>query len=98
MALRDWLLAWIDGRADPRQQPDSLPAVVHYLTDAWRRRGTNAVRLVHYDDLCTDLGGQMPARQPGLTSTSASVRGRSRWPPPMAARGCAQCGPSDTRR
>jgi aryl sulfotransferase len=59
--LRDWLLAWIDDQADPRQQPDSLPGVLHHLTDAWRRRAADPVRLVHYDDLCTDLGGQMRA-------------------------------------
>jgi aryl sulfotransferase len=59
--LRDWLLAWIDGQADPRQQPDSLPGVLHHLTDAWRRRGPDPVRLVHYNDLCTDLAGQMHA-------------------------------------
>jgi aryl sulfotransferase len=59
--LRDWLLAWIDDQADPRQQPDSLPGVLHHLTDAWRRRAADPVRLVRYDDLCTDLGGQMRA-------------------------------------
>jgi hypothetical protein len=59
--LRDWLLAWIDGQADPRQQPDSLPGVLHHLTDAWQRRAADPVRLVRYDDLCTDLGGQMRA-------------------------------------
>jgi Sulfotransferase domain len=34
---------------------------LHHLTDAWRRRAADPVRLVHYDDLCTDLGGQMRA-------------------------------------
>jgi len=59
--LRDWLLAWIDGRADPRQQPDSLPGVLHHLTDAWRRCAAHPVRLVHYDDLRTDLEGHVHA-------------------------------------
>ena len=35
--------------------------MLHHLTDAWRRRAADPVRLVHYDDLCTDLGGQMRA-------------------------------------
>lgn len=59
--LRSWLLAWIDSDADPRQQPDSLPGVLHHLTDAWGRRGAGPVRLVHYDDLRADLDGQMRA-------------------------------------
>jgi aryl sulfotransferase len=59
--LRDWLSAWIDGQADPQQQPDSLPGVMRHLTDAWRRRNTDPVRLVHYNDLCSDLAGQMRA-------------------------------------
>jgi aryl sulfotransferase len=36
--LRDWLLSWIDGQADPRQQLDSLPGAL------CRKRLTECVR------------------------------------------------------
>jgi hypothetical protein len=57
--LREWLLSWIDWKADPRQQLDSLPGVLFHLSDAWDRRGQSNVVLVHYDDLCADLEGEM---------------------------------------
>ena len=38
---------------------DSLPGVMHHLTDAWRRRDDGNVVLVHYEDLQADLAGQM---------------------------------------
>jgi hypothetical protein len=75
------LLAWIDGQADPRQQPDSLPGVLHHLTDAWRRRGPDPVRLVHYNDLCTDLAGQMHA----LAAWLDLDVGEPAWPALVAA-------------
>lgn len=58
-ALRDWLLAWIESEADPRQSMDSLPGAMWHLSDAWRRRGEPNVLLIHYDDLLADLEGQM---------------------------------------
>jgi aryl sulfotransferase len=57
--LRDWLLGWIAREENPREQPDSLPGVMWHLSDAWARRGEPNVLLVHYDDLATDLPGQM---------------------------------------
>lgn len=71
--LRDWLLSWIDSDSKPSEQLDSLPGVMWHLGDAWARRsdprppgapvcrdpGQPAVVLMHYDDLCADLGGQM---------------------------------------
>jgi len=57
--LRDWLLAWIAGNADPRKVLDSLPGVMWHLSDAWARRGEANVVLVHYDELSGDLAGQM---------------------------------------
>ncbi len=38
---------------------DSLDGVMHHLSDAWGRRHEPNVVLVHYDDLRTDLLGQM---------------------------------------
>ena len=57
--LRAWLLDWIDSDADPRAAMDSLPGVMWHLSDAWARRAEPNVLLIHYDDLCADLDGQM---------------------------------------
>ena len=57
--LHDWLLRWIADDDDPREQMDSLPGLMWHLSDAWARRGQPNVVLVHYDDLLTDLAGQM---------------------------------------
>ncbi len=57
--LREWLLAWIADDDDPRESLDSLPGVIWHLSDAWSRRDEPNVLLVHYDDLSTDLEGQM---------------------------------------
>jgi aryl sulfotransferase len=57
--LRDWLLKWIDEETTPRQQLDSLPGLMWHLSDAWGRRDEPNVVLVHYDDLSSDLTGQM---------------------------------------
>jgi hypothetical protein len=58
---REWLLSWIDERADPRQRLDSLPGVMRHLSDAWARQRDPDVDviLVHYDDLVEDLESQM---------------------------------------
>jgi aryl sulfotransferase len=58
-AVRDWLLAWIDQDADPRQAMDSLPGVMWHLSDAWARREEPNIVLVHYDDLVADLESEM---------------------------------------
>ena len=57
--LHDSLVRWIAGDADPRAYPESLPAVMRHLSDAWTRRAEPNVLLVHYDDLSADLEGQM---------------------------------------
>jgi aryl sulfotransferase len=57
--LRDWLRAWIGSDADPQQELDSLPGVMHHLSDAWARRRQPNVVLVHYADLRADLDGEM---------------------------------------
>jgi aryl sulfotransferase len=53
--VREWLLDWIDRDDDPRQELDSLPGVMHHLSDAWARRHEPNIVLVHYDDLSADL-------------------------------------------
>ncbi|SCL28829.1 Sulfotransferase domain-containing protein [Micromonospora nigra] len=55
----EWLARWVDDDPDPRAELDSLPGVLWHLGDAWGRRHEPNVLLVHYDDLSTDLAGQM---------------------------------------
>jgi len=74
--LREWLLAWIDWTGDPREQLDSLPGVLLHLSDAWGRRGESNVVLVHYDDLCADLEGEM-RRLAGLLGIAVA---EAKWP------------------
>jgi aryl sulfotransferase len=57
--LHDCLLRWIAADEDPRAHPDSLPGVMWHLAGAWARRGWPNVILVRYEDLRTDLAGQM---------------------------------------
>ena len=57
--VHDGLLRWIADDSDPRRYPESLPAVMWHLSGAWARRTEPNVLLVHYDDLCADLEGQM---------------------------------------
>jgi hypothetical protein len=54
-----WLVRWIERDSDPCAEMDSLPGVLWHLTDAWNRRDEPNVLLVHYDDLLSDLPGQM---------------------------------------
>jgi aryl sulfotransferase len=57
--IAEWMDRWIDADDDPRDALDSLPGVMHHLTDAWARRDESNVVLVHYEDLSQDLGGEM---------------------------------------
>jgi hypothetical protein len=89
--LVEWLRAWIDWDGTPRERLDSLPGVLHHLTDAWNRRSRPNVVLVHYDDLVEDLEGTMRTlaarlgvdvaedRWPGLVGAAQfeAMRGRA---------------------
>jgi hypothetical protein len=57
--MRDSLLRWVAGAYEAGAYPESLPGVMWHLSDAWARRDAPNVVLVHYDDLCADLAGQM---------------------------------------
>ena len=57
--LADWLRSWIARDASPFDDLDSLPGVMWHLADAWARRDSGNVVLVHYDDLLGDLPGEM---------------------------------------
>jgi hypothetical protein len=79
--LAEWLPRWVESTADPRAAMDSLPGVMHHLTDAWDRRDSDNVLLVHYDDLRTDLAGEMRRLADRL---GLDVR-REAWPDLVAA-------------
>ena len=57
--VHEWLLGWIDLDLAPSDALDLLPGVLWHLSDAWARRNEPNVILVHYDDLLTDLDGEM---------------------------------------
>jgi len=55
----EWVRLWIDADPAPRDALESLPGVMHHLSDAWARRAEPNIVLVHYDDLCDDLDAEM---------------------------------------
>ncbi len=57
--LAAWLDEWVDAEPSPQAELDSLPGVLHHVTDAWARRNEADVVLVHYADLLADLDGEM---------------------------------------
>ena len=57
--LGEWLRGWIASNAAPTEALDSLKGVLWHLTGAWQRRKQPNVVLVHYDDLITDLPGEI---------------------------------------
>jgi hypothetical protein len=57
--LHEWLVRWIADDSDPAGNLDSLPGLMWHFCDAWARRDQPNVTLVHYDNLCADLAGQM---------------------------------------
>jgi aryl sulfotransferase len=67
--LHDWLLRWIAEDTDPAEDMDTLPGLMYHLSDAWDRRREPNILLVHYDNLCANLDGQMRwlAGQLGIT-------------------------------
>ncbi len=74
--LREWLIEWIERDTDTRDELDSLPGLMHHLTDAWQRRHEPNVVLIHYTDLCNDLDGQMRGLAERLDITVAATT----WP------------------
>ncbi len=57
--LAEWLRDWIAWDGTPLERLDSLPGVMHHLTDAWNRRAEPNIVLVRYADLARDLDGEM---------------------------------------
>lgn len=57
--LHEALIEWIGGDEGSHRYPASLAATMRHLSGAWTRRADPNVVLVHYDDLLSDLEGQM---------------------------------------
>ena len=57
--LTEWLKSWMAWDGPPIERLDSLPGIMWHLSDAWARRERGNVLLVHYDDLATNLEGEM---------------------------------------
>ncbi len=57
--LRTWLLGWIAHRVEPTLALDGVEGVLAHIRDAWARRQTDNVTLVHYADLLVDLRGEL---------------------------------------
>lgn len=57
--IDQWVRAWIESSRDSHTDLDSLPGVMRHLADAWSKRSERNVILVHFDDLLTDLEGQV---------------------------------------
>jgi hypothetical protein len=82
-SFADWFAWWLDPGVGPSEVLDSLPGLVHHVTDAWDRQGELDVVLVHYDDLADDLDGQMRRLADHLGIAVAE----DRWPALVEAAG-----------
>ncbi|MEU1296962.1 sulfotransferase domain-containing protein [Streptomyces sp. NPDC005840] len=74
--VREYLLNWCRPHPSDGWEQDVAAAELHHPLDAWHRRGEPNVRLLHYDDLCADLAGQMASLAYWLGITVD----RSVWP------------------
>ncbi len=70
------VLEWISGDDDSRRPSASLPAVMRHLSEAWTRRAEPSVVLVRYDDLLSNLEGQMR----GLADRLGITVAEQSWP------------------
>ena len=57
--IEGWVEGWLSPGVGPDVDLDTLPGLVHHVTDAWERRGTTDVHLVHHRDLVDDLDGEL---------------------------------------
>jgi aryl sulfotransferase len=73
---RDALRYWIDDPTPPQEMAMSLAGLIHHLAGFWAVRDRDDIVLLHYDDLQTDLEGEMRrlADQLGITVPE------ERWP------------------
>lgn len=59
LPLDEWLPHWIEPDVGPEEQLDTLPGLLHHVSDAWDRRDELNVVLLHYADLMADTEGEM---------------------------------------
>jgi len=57
--LHEWLSWWVEPGAEPVDELDTLPGLLHHVADAWARRDHEGVVLVHVADLLTDTGAEV---------------------------------------
>jgi hypothetical protein len=81
--LRDAVRHWIDDQSPLAGVSMSLAGLVHHLTLAWEARERDDVILLHYDDLQTDLEGEMRRLAGRLDIDIAEER----WPTLVKAAG-----------
>ena len=56
---RDAVRYWVDDPTPPEEVAMSLAGLIHHLAGFWAVRDRDDVVLLHYDDLQTDLEGEM---------------------------------------
>ncbi|HEY1828685.1 MAG TPA: sulfotransferase domain-containing protein [Acidimicrobiales bacterium] len=76
LPLHQWLVAWVRADPDPRERLDSLSGVLWHTADAWNRRHSDNVILLHYRELSTDLEAVMRR----LADRLRIDVDRERWP------------------
>ncbi len=80
-SARDRFWAWVDDPMPPTEAACTLWLTLHHLRTFWDARGAANVVLLHYDDLKTDLDGQMRL----LSARLAIPVVEDRWPDLVAA-------------
>jgi aryl sulfotransferase len=78
---RKFLLEWIDMNASPEAHRHSLPGAMRRLTYVWERRDEPNIVLLHYEDLSSDLEGEMRRLAARLGETVPVTA----WPPLVRA-------------
>lgn len=78
---RGRIVQWLHDPRAPTQNMNSLRGVVHHLSQAWQRRTSPAITVLHHADLRTDLPAQMRYLADRL---DIAVPQRS-WPPLVQA-------------
>ncbi len=74
--LRDAVRYWVDDPTPPEEVAMSLAGLIHHLAGFWAARDRDDVVLLHYDDLQTDLEGEMRR----LANRLAIEVPEERWP------------------
>ncbi len=72
----DAVWGWVDNPADVTVSGSSLRSLVHHMNTVWPVRDDPNVHLMHYDDLQSDLGGNMRRLATTLEIEVPEVR----WP------------------